>query len=190
MTDSIPKKPIIEFGSRQGHPSATTIISATASEQVIWCYITVVFWDNRIYTLAGTRETEDEAITAEASFKLLTPASLDTTLSTEPQIPDGAISWTEARQHVGETATIYGTVVGTNYASSSNGQPIYIDIGAAYPDTSRVTVVIWGEDRGSFSFAPETTYQGQTVLVTGEIYLCDGVCNIKVQFPSRILVVP
>jgi hypothetical protein len=187
-------RPTIEFGNRSGHPSATAIVFVTDSKQTIWCYVTVVFRDDgRIYTLSGTRGTEAEAKEAEASFALLAPAQTGYSTTPpaappQPQISNGAIDWTEAAQHIGETVTIYGPVAGSTYASTSNGQPTYIDIGASYPDARRVSIVVWGEDRGNFSVLPENAYLGEPICVTGEIYVYDNACYIKVQSPSQIQV--
>ncbi|MCL2746421.1 MAG: thermonuclease family protein [Coriobacteriia bacterium] len=63
----------IEFGYRQGYPSATTFISTSQSEGVLWHYATITIRNNIIYIHSGTRETEAEAIAAEASFRLLAP---------------------------------------------------------------------------------------------------------------------
>lgn len=106
----------------------------------------------------------------------------------ETSIPTGAISWQEASQHIGELATVCGTVVDTNYASSSNGAPTFLDLGAAYPNESRVSVVIWGENRSAFPEAPEALYAGQTICVTGVIYVYNDVCNIEVASPSQVQV--
>lgn len=103
--------------------------------------------------------------------------------------PSGAISWKDAPGHIGERVTVYGPVLATNYASGSNGQPTYIDIGAAYPDENRVSVVVWGEDRGAFPQPPETMYENKTVRVTGEIYEYNGVCNIKITSPNQIEII-
>lgn len=104
----------------------------------------------------------------------------------ESSIPEGAISWQEASSHIGETVTIYGPVVKTNYESAVNGRPTYLDIGVAYPDKSGVTVVVWGEDRPRFSDPPETLYEGKTICVTGELYVYNGQCDIKVTSPNQI----
>ncbi len=106
----------------------------------------------------------------------------------ETAVPAGAISWQDASQHIGELVTVYGSVVGSNCASSSNGAPTFLDLGAAYPNESRVSVVIWGEDRPAFPEAPEAMYAGQTVCVTGVIYVYNDVCNIEVTSPSQIQV--
>ncbi len=104
------------------------------------------------------------------------------------EIPEGAIPWQEASQHIGETVTIYGLVKDSSYLRDSNGQPAYIDIGAAYPDDSRVTMVVWGEDRGNFPDNPEAMYLGKTVCVTGELYAYEGATYVKVSSSNQIMV--
>lgn len=89
---------------------------------------------------------------------------------------------------MGKTVTLYGKVVDTEYASSSNSRPTFLDLGAAYPDSSRLSVVIWGKNRKNFSSAPESFYKGKTIAVTGEVYKYDGVCNIEVSSSSQIQV--
>ena len=105
-----------------------------------------------------------------------------------PGIPDGAIDWTEAKGHIGETVTVYGPVKDSSYLRESNGQPTYIDIGAAYPDDSRVSMVVWGEDRGNFPDDPECMYLGKTVCVTGELYAYDNATYVKVARPDQVQV--
>ncbi|MDZ4180481.1 MAG: hypothetical protein U1E29_14820, partial [Coriobacteriia bacterium] len=87
--------PPIEFATRNGHPSATTIFPLTDSERTIWCYVTVVYRDDGdTFSLAGIRETKEEAVVAEASFRLLDePEASSASESSNAQIPDGAIIW-------------------------------------------------------------------------------------------------
>jgi hypothetical protein len=99
------------------------------------------------------------------------------------QIPSDAICWTDARQHVGEIVTIRGSVV---YTSASRGQPTRLNVGAAFPDQSRVTLVVWEEYHSNFPSLPEEMYLGRTILVTGKVYLRNGVSNIRVTSPSQI----
>ncbi len=106
----------------------------------------------------------------------------------EIKIPEGAIEWSEASQHVGEVVSVFGTVKGSKYASTSKGRPTFIDIGAGYPDKNRLTVTIWGENRGAVSPSPEAMYEGKTLCVTGEVYLYDGASNIEVSSPDQIAV--
>lgn len=116
----------------------------------------------------------------------------DTTAPEEapsPTIPSSAIPWNEASAHVGETVTLYGLVVGAEYANTSNGQPTFLDIGASYPDKNRLSITIWGKNRAAFSPSPEALYEGKTICVTGEVYLYDGVCNIEITSPDQIEII-
>lgn len=100
-----------------------------------------------------------------------------------------AIDWSEASSHVGETTTVEGPVAGAMYADTSNGEPTFLNVGVDYPDSSRFTVVIWGEDRGSFSQAPEDMYSGRTIRVTGTVSEYEGIPEIEVSGPDEIEVV-
>src|ERR1700693_5961808 len=72
----------------------------------------------------------------------------------------------DAQHHVGETATVCGTVASAHYSPQSRGKPTFLDMGHAYPDED-FTAVIWGDDRSKFG-APESL-TGQRVCVTGPI---------------------
>src|SRR5580698_3827598 len=82
----------------------------------------------------------------------------------------------EARAHVGETATVCGEVVSTRYASSTRGRPTFLNLDKPYPGQI-FTIVIWGEDRSKFG-APEETYQGKHACVTGRIREYRGVPEV------------
>lgn len=113
----------------------------------------------------------------------------DTAISdNELKAPEGSIDYSEAKSHIGETITVFGEVKASDYLSNSNYQPTYIDIGAAYPDESRVTMVVWGEDRGNFPGEPESIYLGKTICVEGELYEYEGVVYVKVETPDQIQV--
>ena len=98
----------------------------------------------------------------------------------------GAISWQDAAKHAGSTATVEGPVVGTEYASSSNGKPTFLNVGKPYPDPARFTVVIWGEDRGAFPKAPESLYKGKDICVSGVVQMYRGSPQIVVDSPDHI----
>ena len=97
-----------------------------------------------------------------------------------------SISWDEAKNHVGDRATVYGTVVDAKWASGSKGKPTFLNIGKPYPDPNRFTVVIWIENRGKFHKAPEIYYLGKTIYVTGLIVPYKGIAEIEVKDPSQI----
>src|SRR5680860_278891 len=100
---------------------------------------------------------------AEVSSTTTTTLTTTTTSTTEAPTTTttakpAALPWSEAMNHVGEHMTVEGPVMGTHYASSSNGQPTFLNIGRDYPDPDRFAVVIWGQDRGNFSTPPENAY--------------------------------
>lgn len=102
--------------------------------------------------------------------------------------PD-AISWRDARAHVGERVTVRGQVAGTLYAQDVDGQPTFLNLGRDYPDPERVTVVIWGKDRGRFPGPPESMYAGRTICATGTLELYEGVAELELSASTQIDVV-
>jgi DNA/RNA endonuclease YhcR with UshA esterase domain len=105
-----------------------------------------------------------------------------------PNCKTNSISWDQAKYHIGERTTVSGPVISTNYATNTNGQPTFLDIGRAYPDSNRFEVLIWGNNRHNFGFAPESYYRGKSICVTGLIQEYNGVAEIEVSTPSQIQV--
>lgn len=101
----------------------------------------------------------------------------------------GAIPWSEARGQVGRQATIGGPVARASYASTTRGQPTFVDLGLGFPDPNRFTIVIWGAARRAFPTPPEQLYTGKTVCVTGDVTLFQGIPQIEVASPAAIRVV-
>jgi len=103
-----------------------------------------------------------------------------------PPCPTDAISWHEAKNHIGERTTVYGTVVDATWASGSNGKPTFLNLGNPYPDQDRFTVVIWIGNRAKFPEPPEVYYHGKTIYVSGLIDSYEGVPQIEVTSPDQI----
>ncbi len=116
-----------------------------------------------------------------------TPAP-DTASSGVPDIAssDSDVSWQDAHFYFGETVTVCGPVVGTHFASGSNGKPTFLNIGEDYPSRDRFVVVIWGDNRDDFSDAPENYYLGKEICITGEIEEYDGLYQIEIERPADI----
>lgn len=87
----------------------------------------------------------------------------------------GAIEWEDAEEHIGEYITIVGTVEEVSQPGVS-GDPIFVDIGASYPH-DRVTGVCWLEYHSVFDDL--FSYEGETVLMEGTLYMHDGTPNIE-----------
>ena len=91
----------------------------------------------------------------------------------------------QAKNHFRETATLCGVVVSTKYAESSRRSPTFLDLDNPHP-REPFTIVIWGTDRAKFG-APEATYAGKRVCVTGMIEEYRGTPEIVVTDPAQIV---
>jgi hypothetical protein len=92
----------------------------------------------------------------------------------------------EAKDHIGETATVCGRVASTHHATSRHTSRIFIDLDAP-PPHEVFTIVIWGSDRSKFG-DPEGNYRDKKVCVTGKIASYQGVPQIIASEPSQIAV--
>jgi DNA/RNA endonuclease YhcR with UshA esterase domain len=86
----------------------------------------------------------------------------------------------EAPKHVGETATITGTVDGVHQSGKGN---IFLNMGGKYPNQA-FTAFIPSSSAAQFSNPQQ--YEGRTVAVSGKITLYKGKPEIIVNSPSQI----
>lgn len=94
--------------------------------------------------------------------------------STLLAVPDNE-RWYNAWGSAGTTCTITGPVVRVYQAKDENGMPIFIDIGAAYPNTNGVTLVVWGNQYYQFADMINAVDDGGAWLsVTGYLSVYDG----------------
>ena len=91
----------------------------------------------------------------------------------------------EANKHIGETATVCGSVASTNYAARTRGRPTFLNLDRAYPNQI-FTVVIWGENRDKFLTPPERAFRDKNICATGEIKSYRGGPEIIVTDTSQI----
>lgn len=87
------------------------------------------------------------------------------------------ISATDAKNHVGEKATVCGKIVSERSATNSRGEPTFINLDAPYPNQI-FTILIWGEDRSKVGNLPT---EGARVCATGVIQEYRGVPEIVVK---------
>jgi hypothetical protein len=72
-------------------------------------------------------------------------------------------------------------IVAVVYARSSSGRPTFIDLGHAFPNRNRLTLVIWGEDRLNFPAPPERLFRlGQLICAQGFVTSYRGVPQLRV----------
>lgn len=141
-------------------------------------------------TCAGTSALETQLAACEAT---LAPISEEGPPPPPPQTKCGvpeAILWSDAGRYEGETIVVYGPVVDSHFASTSSGEPTFLNLGKPYPDPDRFTVLIWGDDRQAFIDAfggpPEDIFLHRDVCVRGLIEYYEGSYEIILRVPGDI----
>jgi hypothetical protein len=88
----------------------------------------------------------------------------------------------QAKAHEGETGTVCGKVAGEKTATSSRGEPTFINLDAAYPNQV-FTILVWGDDRKSVGDLPHV---GTRVCASGMIQDYRGVPEIVVRSKTQL----
>jgi len=94
--------------------------------------------------------------------------------------------WQEAGAEEGSSTTLRGPVVSARYQAKARGKPTFLDVGQPYPDTARLVLLIWGDDREAFPNPPETAYAGRVVAASGEVERFRGVAQMAIDSPADI----
>jgi hypothetical protein len=83
------------------------------------------------------------------------------------------ITAADAKNHIGEQATVCGLVAGKRVATESQGTPTFVNLDKPYPNQS-FTLLVWERDKASVGLLPAT---GQ-LCVTGHIVQYRGGAEI------------
>ena len=92
----------------------------------------------------------------------------------------------EAKSHVGEQATVCGSVRDVHYAEHTKGKPTLIYLDRSYPGEV-FAILIAGRDRPKLG-DPERRYSAKRVCVTGMIATYNDVPAITARNPEAIKV--
>jgi len=106
-------------------------------------------------------------------FAILTSASI-----TQAQ----SLTTAQAKAHKGESGVVCGKVVGEKTATSSKGEPTFINLDSAYPNQV-FTILIWGDDRKKVGELPHV---GTRVCASGMIQDYKGVPEIVVRSKEQL----
>jgi hypothetical protein len=93
-----------------------------------------------------------------------------------------SLTTAQAKAHEGETATVCGKVAGERTATSSRGEPTFINLDSAYPNQV-FTVLVWGDDRKNVGVLPPV---GSHVCAKGLIADYHGVPEIVVKSSGQL----
>ena len=101
-----------------------------------------------------------------------------------PPLPRGMFNTVQAKHHIGNVATICGTVVSTRRTAKANA--LYLNMDRMHPHQD-FYVTVWDHNGPNFSYDPETYLQDRKVCVTGKITVYDGIPRISVNNESEIM---
>lgn len=91
----------------------------------------------------------------------------------------------DVKNHIGDSVKLTAKIYGGKYIESVQGTPTFLNVGNKYPKAP-LTLVISGDTRRQFDAAPETTYTGQNVAITGKIILYKNKREIIITDPKQI----
>jgi hypothetical protein len=93
-----------------------------------------------------------------------------------------SLTASQAKAHEGETSTVCGVVASERTATSSRGEPTFINLDAAYPNQV-FTILVWGDDRKNVEELPHV---GSHVCAKGLITDYHGVPEIVVRNSGQL----
>ena len=91
----------------------------------------------------------------------------------------------DAFRRIGKKATVCGMVASARYLKGSGKEPTFLNFADTYPKHP-FTVVIWGEDRDQFDYAPESL-KGESICVRGMIEQYKGKPQIVATGQKQIM---
>jgi hypothetical protein len=93
-----------------------------------------------------------------------------------------SITAADAKNHIGEQTTVCGKVASARTATSSRGEPTFINLDSAYPNQV-FTILVWGDDRKAVGELP---HEGSRVCATGLIKDYRGVPEIVAKSSGQL----
>jgi hypothetical protein len=142
------------------------------------------------------RRTPLRALAAASLLALLAAGSLaacsgspgsgpKNTVDPGPLQPNGPISWSEAGSRIGEVLSVEGPVTSAGRDASGG---VVLNVGGDASDPSRFVVMIPKAALGRFPADPESRYEGQLVVATGEIVDQGGTAAMVIRSPKHLTV--
>ncbi|MFC2043230.1 hypothetical protein ACFLUA_03670 [Chloroflexota bacterium] len=129
------------------------------------------------------RLTQQDDVKSIAPQKDISPIQENSSSKTSDT---NQINWNEADGYIEEFVSVCGPVVSAYFATYTNGQPTFLNIGKEYPDPERFTALIWGRDLENFPFNPDEYYFDKTICIQGFVEEYKGTLEIEVTDPEQI----
>lgn len=99
-------------------------------------------------------------------------------------LPKGMFNTVQARHHVGNTATVCGTVVSSR--KTAKAKAIYLNFDRMHPNQD-FYATIWEYNGPNFSYDPETWLVNKRVCVTGKITLFEDIPRISINNEKEVV---
>jgi hypothetical protein len=96
--------------------------------------------------------------------------------------PVGSITASDARNHVGEQATVCGEVANENTSSISHGEQTFINLDSSQPNQA-FTILVWSDDSATVGALP---HMGDHTCAKGLIEGYRGVPEIVVRNSGQL----
>lgn len=100
---------------------------------------------------------------------------------------DNPEAWHNAARYVDKYVALSGPVKRITHRPDINGQPTWIEIGASFPDDSRVTLVIWGDHRDRFGSTVLQSLAGKIVCVMGTVTTYKSLPQVQLTDPLQLV---
>lgn len=97
------------------------------------------------------------------------------------------ITASQAKDHIGDSVTVCGKVLGAKYLQTAKGAPTLLDVDGKVPNQP-FTIVIFKEVRERLSYVPENRLLNQDVCVTGRVQQYKGKPQIVVHNENQLKV--
>ena len=98
-------------------------------------------------------------------------------------LPGGRFNTTQAKYHIGQTATICGTVVSTRRTQKANA--VYLNMDRNHPN-QEFYATIWDYNGPNFHYDPVTYLLNKKVCVTGKVTMYNDIPRISVNNENEI----
>lgn len=95
---------------------------------------------------------------------------------------DNPVPWNEASLHIGQTWVVVGPVIKVTRRPDVRGNPTWVDVGAAYPNAERLSVVLWGTEKNGSSLIEPSQLEGRRICMVGKITNYKGTSQIVLKY--------
>jgi endonuclease G len=99
-------------------------------------------------------------------------------------LPNGMFNTVQAKYHIGNSATICGTVVSTRRTAKANA--IYLNLDRVHPNQNFYATV-WDYNGPNFHYDPENFLMNKQVCITGKLTMYDEIPRISVNNENAIM---